>query len=274
MIGLNGALLGQRRQTNVIEGPGVWTLKEHAVRRKSNLWPYGPTDGDPYFSFVQALHFFNGSFSDSSMYNNAISGYDNPTISTSVVRHGSGSMNTFIGSPGQQGGYIYWTAPAPLGANDYTIEGWVRPNSAYASGDSPMIMELRVGGSDAGTFYIYGDGSPTPTIRLRVVVKTSGGSSFQTVVSSSSSTEIYYDQWTHFAVVRKNYTYKLFLNGVDSGTGSTFVFDHNGSQVFHFGRAASGSNIFRGYFDTIRVTNGVARYESNFTPPADAFPAF
>lgn len=275
MIGLNGALLGSRRATDVEKGPGVWTLKEHAVRRKSNTWPYGPTDGDPYFNLVQALFFFDSDFYDRSSYNLNVGQQDTPQISTSVYRHGTGSFDSTLLAPGAVGPYIYWDAPAPLGANNYTIEGWVRPNSAYASamnGDEPSVFQLRVGGADAGGLELRGHGSTLSKIQLAVEIRTNGSGGKAFVVSPSTSTEINYDEWTHFAVVKNLNQYKLYLNGVDTNTGSVYVLDHNGYQTWRVLRDESGGGRFRGFLDTFRITNGVARYTSNYIPPAAAFP--
>lgn len=79
--------------------------------------------------------------------------------------------------------------------------------------------------------------------------------------------------WHHVAIVRNGSStnnIKLYLNGIQRGqftrTGTL-----GNSQGFYF----AGDNYFLAgeyYMDDLRVTDGVARYTANFTPPAKTFP--
>lgn len=81
--------------------------------------------------------------------------------------------------------------------------------------------------------------------------------------------------WYHYAVVKKGTSFKLFRNGtlVDSGTISTSQGDSTrGVTIGSNPDNVTLSGVFTGYMDDVRVTNGVGRYSSNFTPSATTFP--
>ena len=84
------------------------------------------------------------------------------------------------------------------------------------------------------------------------------------------------NQWNHFALTcvgGATRYYYAFLNGVlqfsrNSGdSGSTSI----GSR-YRMGRDDVSSRYLRGYMSNYRVTNGVARYTTDFTPSFKAFP--
>ena len=70
---------------------------------------------------------------------------------------------------------------------------------------------------------------------------------------------------------------KIFINGVQEGSQSSVSFSNNTSQPLTVGAitTATGWNenyYVNGYIDEFRITKGIARYTSNFTPPTAAFP--
>lgn len=81
----------------------------------------------------------------------------------------------------------------------------------------------------------------------------------------------------HFAVTRASGTLRAFLNGTQFVTSAT-AYDFSTTPMLVLGAFTSfgNTNGFGGYLDgcidEFRITNGVARYTSNFTPPAAAFP--
>ena len=85
------------------------------------------------------------------------------------------------------------------------------------------------------------------------------------------STELPQNQWYHFALVRSGSTIKLYINGTaDSTTRSdsgTYLMGQ--SSTLTIGADGAG-NDFRGYINDLRITNGLARYTTNFTPPTSA----
>jgi hypothetical protein len=81
--------------------------------------------------------------------------------------------------------------------------------------------------------------------------------------------------WQHIALVRNANVFTPYVNGI-SGTTTTsssalFAF----TNVLSIGAAnLSSPSRFLGYIDDFRITKGVARYTSNFTPPTLPFPDF
>ena len=91
-----------------------------------------------------------------------------------------------------------------------------------------------------------------------------GGSSQYTTPSA--------DTWYHVAFVRNGNDWALYLNGTAEGTrtglSGSITSSSNGS--LDIGRRFSDTYLVDGYIDDLRITKGLARYTSNFTPPTTA----
>jgi hypothetical protein len=81
--------------------------------------------------------------------------------------------------------------------------------------------------------------------------------------------------WSHIAICRSGTSTKLFINGTQSGSTSTDSTNYVASPV-RIGDGNDGTSTYpySGYIDDLRITNGVARYTSTFTPPTQAFPTY
>ena len=80
------------------------------------------------------------------------------------------------------------------------------------------------------------------------------------------------NQWYHIAVTRSGTTIRGFLDGALLGT-HTNSDNLSGSDSLSIGYNKDGGiQHFNGHLDEVRISNGVARYTSAFTPPTAAFP--
>ena len=204
------------------------------------------------FAKVKTLLHFNNSWADSSNYAVAVSTFASPLLDTSIYKFGSGSLKT-------NGGMTYWTMPA-VGTNDFTVELWIRPTASTSAIDALIFSSTNSGG-----FRIERDNTVTSPMRL--LVKAQG----TTVVSSGATTELTDGVWSHVAVTKASGVYRLFVNGVDTGTGST-----NTSSITvgtaYLGRSGGGGQTLYANIDDFRLVVGAALYTSNFTLPTSAFP--
>jgi hypothetical protein len=65
----------------------------------------------------------------------------------------------------------------------------------------------------------------------------------------------------------------MFKNGTQVGTSFADTQTVSSTRAFLIGTRDDNLNYsFEGYIDDLRITKGVARYTSNFTPPAAPFP--
>ena len=193
--------------------------------------------------------FTNGGIFDNTK-KNVLTTVGNANVSTSIVKFGSGSM-AFDGT----GDYL--TIPSSsnfaFGTGDFTVEFWMYPtaNTPWLSlcGTQPGAITDSRGWSLSIT-----NGSPE--------------------IAFWSSTKfipaaITLNQWTHVSVTRSGTTLRMFINGTiaNSTTNSeNFTFDQLG-----VGCTGVGIQPYNGYIDDIRITKGIARYTSAFTPPTRAF---
>lgn len=82
-----------------------------------------------------------------------------------------------------------------------------------------------------------------------------------------ASTAIDLNAWTHVALVRNSSQFTFYLNGAQSGVTytSTSPFT-NSTNLLHI-----AYDTYKGYMDEFRLSNGIARFTSNFTPSTGAY---
>ena len=134
---------------------------------------------------------------------------------------------------------------------DFTVELWVYP----VAWDSNMVVIQ--GGSNGFGIQKYSAGS---TGNIGVIIN--GG---WVITDATLPTT---GQWTHIAVARAGGVLRFFVNGTISGSTPANTSDIS-DGIKNIGGEA-GQTYFNGYMDDIRVTKGVARYITNFTPPTSA----
>ena len=91
-------------------------------------------------------------------------------------------------------------------------------------------------------------------------------------VDRISSSALSANTWYHVALSRASGSTKLFIDGTQSGSTYTDSNNYGTTAPFVVGTYYSGgslvtTNLFNGYVQDVRVTNGLARYTNSFTPP-------
>ena len=144
---------------------------------------------------------------------------------------------------------------------DFTVECWLyqTANNAYAT----PIEFSSDGGGGVGWFLEY-----SATRGVFFYMGTGGGNSN---ISYSFTPTL--NVWTHVAVTRASGTARIFLNGTQV-VSSTLTSSSISTNPLVIGSSKNGTYPFTGYLQDIRVTKGIARYTSNFTPPTAPFNLF
>ena len=138
---------------------------------------------------------------------------------------------------------------------DFTIECFIRPTSISST---QVVIDQR---TTANQTAIYVDIQPTTgAVRLYVL------GAYQI----TSTTTITAGAWSHIAVSRASGVTRLFVNGTVQATTYT---DANvyPARPAAIGASFQASNRFTGYIDEVRISRGVSRYTTTFTPTLSAF---
>lgn len=216
--------------------------------------------GDLYWNNVSLLtHCDNGGgntvFVDAK--GKVISTFGNAVQTTSSPKFGTTCM--FLDGAGD-----YLTvgnhADFHFGSGDFTVEYWIKPANVTAT-----HFHFYYGPNQSWWIYHYSN-------LVSFSVSLDGGSTNYTALTGAYLTTN--GQWYHIACVRTGSLLKIFINGVERAstavTGSLFVPPTNGLLIGQF-----NSNFYlNGFMDEIRITKGVARYTTGFSPPTAPFDAF
>ena len=138
-------------------------------------------------------------------------------------------------------------------SSDFTLEGWI--NLSVSQTNFLMIV------SD-GTKYIS-----VVSNGIEVQFGNSGGTACEVTYSFATNT------WYHIAVVRASNTVTVYINGISQTTSNSTqsnAFLDSGNA--YIGTYDKSSYYWTGYMSNLRVTKGVARYTTSFTPPTTPFP--
>lgn len=219
--------------------------------------------GDPYFSNVALLLHLNGangstSFPDSSSHSLSIAGSGSAAISTAQSKFNGSSLSL----PG--GSALYGTTyDSALNLNapgtSFTVECWAYLTSN--GGDPYIVTANSSGNSPRWAMQVYSG---------RLAFYSGGGSA-----PPNGSLSIPLNQWVHLAVSYDASTdvLKTFVGGVQDYSGAGVLVTGTAAMRAEIGAAYfNNSNFMNGYLAEVRVTKGVSRYSSSFTPPSSPFP--
>lgn len=249
MLGFNGGLLGKLRVPTSDRASGLWFPNEQSVAKRDAIWP---TDTDPYFANVSLLLHMDGSngsttFTDRSSYARTVTRSGNTQISTAQSKFG-GASALFDGS----GDFLNFADATELEmTGDFTVECFVYPTvtlDQIIAGHSIQNVQLfRINGGAVGSLAFFLNG---------------------TQVFSNTAAGITANQWKHLAISRSGSTTRMFVDGVQKGSSNT-----SWTGSFKINRIGGAFTFdFQGNLDEFRITKGVARYTTNFTPPTAPFP--
>ena len=253
----NGGRIGSRNVPGIDGSSGVWSMQELADAQRLGLWP-----PDPYFSSVVALLHMDGA--DTSSTFTDVKGHTftpagNAQIDTAQSKFG-GASGLFDGS----GDYITTpdSADWDFGTGDFTVEFFIR-FKALPSSNAHTIIGNYVSSTSGWAIQFRND---APGARLTFG---SSGDSPQNDFTWLPSTAT----WYHVAVTRASGTVRAFADGVQVGSDVTNTEDISGSTgVLMIGALNLGPlQYLNGWLDEVRITKGVARYTTNFTPPTFPF---
>ena len=246
--GYNASWLGYISNFRILKGTGLYTT--------TFTPPSTPLTAITNTSLL--LSTTNGAVFDNAMITN-LETVGTAQISTSVVKYGTGSIY-FQGS-----GNRLSTPPnqpqLAFGAGDFTVEAWVYRT---VSANGTILCGQGDNASVAGSSYVfYVSSSATSDLYV-------GSTSY-----AATSPNPALNQWAHVAYVRNGTSYKTYLNGVQVGSttlAANAVVNAGSTTVLpSIGTTGGNTNTLVGYIDDLRVTKGIARYTSNFTPPTAAF---
>jgi len=194
--------------------------------------PVGTTTGDVYYPQTSLLMHFNGTNGSTTMTDNS----KNNTVTNST--------------------------DFDFGSGDFTIEYWEYRTS---SGTQRPILSR-----NAIPYTPYMIGWYDVSINENIVMYMSSNGTTWDIASGISMGVRTINVWTHYAVTRNGNTFRTFQNGTQISTFTSTAAFPAGAASLEIGRY-NALYYFQGYIDELRITKGIARYTSNFTPSTTQF---
>lgn len=179
------------------------------------------------------------------------------TTSTSNPKFGSASLLTsntvtYISTP--------YSSDFDLGTQDFAIDFWFNNNSASGgSGVGLAGNPLNSNPSLADTTWYFMRASGS--IQLTV----GNGSS---IAQITGSTSIVGTAWHHIAATRASGTIRFFIDGIQQGSNLSWSSIPTKAAPVLIGVSyTNAGGIANAMYDEFRLSVGIARWTSNFTPP-------
>ena len=222
--------------------------------------------GDPFIADVKLLMHFNGNFTPS--IGTATFAADGTNF-TSVNAKFDQSVNIGGNSPGGGGSNVVYssggTADLDINSVDFTAEGWIMQNTGATRPRTLIRFDTP---SNDLIFTLVSDG-PNPGQWTAAFPDTSSTTQY---IGGSNNVP---GTWTYLALTRHVNDYRFFINGVYIGAFTTAFRPGAGPPNVYIGNSGRAFvDALDGLIDEIRITVGVARYITSFTPPSAPFPDY
>jgi hypothetical protein len=229
------------------------TYRSKSDQQTYTLYPSDPLYGD--VTLLMHMDGMNGSTSFVDAKGHTFSTTGSPSITTSTSKYGGASLRLPGGAALKAAYSSAWVMPG-----DFTVEFWANISAHDNYGG---LVAAAATNTWAGWQLIFD--SATGNLRFE-----GGSTANQVAVVASSSYP--YNAWTHIALTRQGSTIRLFQNGVLVGTVTCVGSLDDGGNTLNIGVERTGGSYVTGFLDDLRITQGVARYTANFTPPPASLP--
>lgn len=220
----------------------------------------GTTDPvyDPYYdNVVLQLSFDNknndGLWYDTSRYHHVVTMRGQNFVDGST----SASSNSSSGWSGNLSTFSFARIPYNpcfnLGSGDFTVEYWVKTGQGFQSGGELVNISRDWTGVAGDWFVAYAGRSLGPVVKIADYSVGTG------VYPIGTGAQINNNQWRHIAWTKLGTTHTMWIDGV------------NVSQLVWAGTIADNTKDLlvgaqNAWIDNVRITKGVCRYTSRFTP--------
>ncbi len=149
---------------------------------------------------------------------------------------------------------------------DFTIDCWVDLSSLPSDGIGRGIIGQSQDDNNQWFIRVWNNGGTD--YRWQYAARIDGSYSIQCI---PDYIPISTDVWYHIAVSRYDNTYRFFINGTTVKTTSSGISLPNYSAALWIGQWCTGNGYFHGWIDELRVSKGIARWTSDFTPPTSEY---
>jgi len=223
---------------------------------------------DAYTKLLLHMDGNNGDtvFVDSSPSAKTVTRYTNATITTAEsVFGGSSALFPVTGV-----GYLSVADSDDwyFGSDDFTIDFWIK---RFVNNYTRHVWAQYIDGSNQIRLYIN---STTNKLIFYVGYAGTPIAYFESNSAVLSATDL---DWHHFALVRSGISpgcLKAYKDGILIPITTTNDLANNSmpnlASVARIG-SRSGPDYFSGYLDELRISKGIARWTTNFTPPTEAY---
>lgn len=190
--------------------------------------------------------------------------YGNTTASTTQTKYDD---SVYFDGTGDIISVPYNSNLTKWSETDYTLECWVYVSSLSYVEDSASHPNM-IGHTDtsaASNYWSFG-----PLSNGSVMFYYYGGFTYSLATSSGF---ISTGNWYHLALVHVKSTnnIKIYINGTERASGTVSGTPQDSSSLpINIGHGANSSG-FNGYIEDLRISKGLARYTSSFTPPSATF---
>jgi len=192
-----------------------------------------------------------------------VTAYGNAQIDTAQSKF-SGASGLFDGA----GDYLSLADSADwyFGTGDFTIDFWVRFNALPVSGGVQNIVCQFIDSNNYWRFSLY---NRAGTLEWHFLTRSGGVD----IIYVPENPTLLVNTWYHVALVRSGNSFYIFQDGTQLGTTDTDA-DSVPDLAATLKIAMLGAlyeYYFNGWLDEVRISKGIARWTSNFTPPTASY---